>query len=370
MLRVIQAPSKYIQGVNALDSIGTSIKNLGNKHFVIADNFVMKLTKNIIQKSFEKSGIICTFERFNGECSKNEVNRLLEILKTKGCSTIIGVGGGKVLDTAKAVAYYGNIPVIIVPTIASTDAPCSALSVLYTDKGVFDEYLILPQNPNMVIVDTTIISKAPIRLLVAGMGDALSTYFEARACFESHATNMSGGQPTLAAISLAKLCYDTLISEGYKAKFAVDGKVCTEAVEKIIEANTYLSGIGFESGGLAGAHAIHNGFTAVEDAHHLYHGEKVAFGTFTQLVLQNSPTKEIEEVLSFCTELGLPITLSEMGIKENIEEKVSAIAKATCAPGETIHNMPFKVNVDMVYAAIITADKMGTKYLKRQQLTT
>lgn len=366
MLRVIQSPSKYIQGANALASIGISVKNIGKKHFVIADDFIMSLTKETVEKSFEESDIQGVFESFNGECSKNEVGRLLNALEAKECSAVIGVGGGKVLDTAKAVAYYGSIPVVIVPTIASTDAPCSALSVLYTDEGVFSEYLILPKNPDMVIVDTAIVSKAPIRLLVSGMGDALSTYYEAKACYDAHATSMAGGESTLAAVTLAKLCYDTIISEGYKAKLAVEGKVTTEAVERIIEANTYLSGIGFESSGLAGAHAIHNGFTVVEDAHHLYHGEKVAFGTFTQLVLQNSPMEEIEEILDFCTKVGLPVTLAGMGIKENVEEKVRAAAEAACAPGETIHNMPFKVTVDMVYAAIIAADRMGIEYLKRK----
>lgn len=94
----------------------------------------------------------------------------------------------------------------------------------------------------------------------------------------------------------------------------------TEALERIIEANTYLSGIGFESSGLAAAHAIHNGFTILEECHHLYHGEKVAFGTLAQLVLQNSPMDEIETVLGFCQRVGLPVTLAQMGVKEDRRE--------------------------------------------------
>ena len=85
------------------------------------------------------------------------------------------------MDTAKAIGYYTHKPVAIVPTIASTDAPCSALSVLYTEEGVFDRYLFLPANPNLVLVDTDVVAAAPARLLVSGMGDALATYFEARA---------------------------------------------------------------------------------------------------------------------------------------------------------------------------------------------
>ena len=139
----------------------------------------------------------------------------------------------------------------------------------------------------------------------------------------------------------------------------------TEAVERIIEANTYLSGIGFESSGLAGAHAIHNGFTVLEECHHLYHGEKVAFGTLSQLVLQNSSMEQIETVLDFCQQLGLPITLAQMGVSGDAAEKIMAVAEASCAAGETIHNMPFKVTPASVQAAILTADRLGNAWLQR-----
>ncbi|MBO7331165.1 MAG: iron-containing alcohol dehydrogenase, partial [Alistipes sp.] len=172
------------------------------------------------------------------------------------------------LDTSKAVAYENSIPVAIVPTIASTDAPCSALSVVYSDEGVFEDYYWLPANPNLVLVDTDGIVKAPARLLVSGMGDALATYFEARAVKAKDAGTCAGGKVTNAAMALAKLCFDTLIEEGVKAKLALEAGACTEAVEKIIEANTLLSGIGFESGGLAASHAIHNGLTVLSECHH------------------------------------------------------------------------------------------------------
>ncbi len=70
-------------------------------------------------------------------------------------------------------------------------------------------------------MDTAIIAKAPVRLLVArGMGDAALSWFEAKACFDARATSMAGGQSTAAALSLARLCYDTLLAEGEKARLA------------------------------------------------------------------------------------------------------------------------------------------------------
>ncbi|MDU5010981.1 MAG: glycerol dehydrogenase, partial [Clostridium botulinum] len=257
---------------------------------------------------------------------------------------------------------YKNTPVVIAPTVASTDAPCSALSVIYTKEGTFSEYLLLPKNPDLVLVDTSMITKAPARLLVAGMGDALATYFEARACTNSNSDTLAGGKGTNSAFALAKLCYETLLRDGLKAKLAVENKVSTKAVENIIEANTFLSGIGFESCGLAAAHAIHNGFTVLEECHHLYHGEKVAFGTLVQLVLENSPLEELEKVIGFCLDVNLPITLEDMGIKEIKKEDIMKVAKATCAEGETIFNMPFEVTYEDVYAAILTADNLANLY--------
>lgn len=363
MLQVIQSPAKYLQGPDAAALFGEYAKNLADSFFVIADDFVMKLAGDKVLNGLHENGISCHAERFNGECSHAEINRLGAILQQKGCKGVVGIGGGKTLDTAKAIGYYHKLPVVVIPTIASTDAPTSALSVIYTEAGEFEEYLIYPKNPDMVVMDTAIIAKAPVRLLVSGMGDALSTWFEAKACYDARAVSMAGGQSTAAALSLARLCYDTLLAEGEKALLAAEAGVVTVALERIVEANTYLSGIGFESSGLAAAHAIHNGFTILEECHHLYHGEKVAFGTLAQLVLQNSPMEEIETVLRFCQKVGLPMTLAQMGVKEGIEEKILAVAKATCAEGETIHNMPFPVSPESVYGAILTADRLGAQWL-------
>ena len=362
MANILISPGKYVQGAGELSRLGGYAGEYGKKALILISASGYKRTGSMIEKSFEGTDCTILFDYFNGECCKDEIGRLTGIMEKEGCDLVIGVGGGKILDTAKAAAYYRHTPVIICPTIASTDAPCSALSVIYTPDGVFEEYLFLPANPNMVLMDTQVISRSPVRLTVSGMGDALATYFEARACQAKDALTCAGGHGTLAAMALAELCFDTLMEEGVKAKVALEAGVCTNAVEKIIEANTLLSGIGFESGGLAGAHAIHNGLTVLEECHHMYHGEKVAFGTITQLVLENVPTDELEEVIDFCIEVGLPVTLAELGIKEVTEEKIMAVATAACAESDTLHNMPFEVTPEKVYAAILAADGYGRYY--------
>ena len=362
MANVIGSPSRYVQGRGELAHLYEHCEKYGKDLFVLVSASGKKRVEAKIAQSVEGTGAKVVHETFNGECSQKEIDRVVEAFKASGCSVVVGIGGGKIHDTAKAAAYYAGAPVVIVPTIASTDAPCSALSVIYTDEGVFERYLFLPANPTVVLVDTDIVAAAPARLLVSGMGDALATYFEARACQASGASNCVCGKVTLAAMSLARLCYETLLADGLKAKLAVERHVCTKAVENVIEANTYLSGVGFESGGLAGAHAIHNGLTAIPETHSLYHGEKVAFGTLVQLVLENAPLEELEEVLEFCTEVGLPTTLADLSVENPTQEQLMEVAKLACADADTLHNMPFPVDADSVYAAILAADELGKYY--------
>lgn len=365
MSKVMIAPGRYVQGEGALKEIGKYLAALGKKALITGGERGIASGKGVIEESLKASGVSAIFEKFRGECSIQEVERLKALAEEEGADVIVGLGGGKTLDTAKSVAYYMKKPVVIIPTIAATDAPCSALSVLYKEDGVFDQYLVLPTNPNLVLVDTAIIAKAPVRLLVSGMGDALATWFEADACAKALAGNLPGGNSTAAALALAKLCYEILIEYGLQAKLAVERGVVTPAAEKVIEANTLLSGLGFESSGLAAAHAVHNGLTVLEATHHYYHGEKVAFGTLVQLVMEERSKDEIEEVLNFCIDVGLPVTLSQIGIAEIKEDEIWKIAQASVAPGETIHNEPFPVDAGKVFAAILAADAIGALALKK-----
>ncbi|NEG69920.1 glycerol dehydrogenase [Bifidobacterium choloepi] len=357
MRKVLCSPGSYIQQEGALASLADEYRELGEKGaYLIVDGFIDKMYHDEIVSSFDESNTPYHYEVFGGECSMTEVDRHRALLGD--CDAVIGIGGGKTLDTTKAVAYYAGLPVIISPTAASSDAPCSRLSVLYTDDGQFDRYLPLPANPNKVIMDTAIIAKAPARFLVAGLGDAYATYYEALACVKSNAITMTGGHATNAAQAMAKLCHDLLIEDGVKALAAVRQGLRTASVEQIVEANTLLSGIGFESCGLAAAHAIHNGLTVLEGTHAYLHGEKVAYGTLAQFVLEDRPTADFEEAYRFFRAVGLPTTLAGIGIEDATDEDLLKVGELACAPDDTMGNMPFEVTPADVAAALRTVNEL------------
>lgn len=377
MRKALISPTKYVQGENELLNLGYFVKTFGKKALLIANQDDVNRVREKLEKTAAKFGVEFIETNFHGEASRVEASRLQELAKKESCDCIIGLGGGKAIDTSKVVAEGKNL--IIVPTIVATDAPTSHSAVLYTEAGEFDDYAYFMQSPSVVLIDTTIIAQAPTRFLVSGMGDALSTYFEARATSRAFA-NVNAGLPcgaregvcppaksTNTALALAKLCYETLLEDGYKAKEASDLNVVTPALENIIEANILLSGLGFESGGLAAIHAIHDGLTILHDAHGATHGEKVAFSVICQLILENAPSKELYEVLDFSLSIGLPVCLEDIGVKSITDEQLTEVAEKSCIPEESIHSMPFKVDVEQVKSAIMVADALGRNYKLRKQ---
>ena len=213
----------------------------------------------------------------------------------------------------------------------------------------------------MVLVDTKIIAEAPVRFLIAGMGDALSTWFEAESCQKKYAANMTftGDIGSMAAYALAHLCYQMLLEYGLAAKRACEAHLVIPALEHVIETNTLLSGLGFESCGLAGAHGIQMGFTALKETENYLHGEVVAFSTLATLFLTDRKKETIDEVYTFCESVGLPTTLAEIGLPNVLDSALAKVAELTLDKDNPIHNEPMPVTKEMVIAAIKAADHVG-----------
>lgn len=357
---IFKSPSRYIQGKGVIEELGKETESIGKKSLLLSDDVVWDITKDFIEDSFKESESEFHFEQFNGEASTKEIDRLVDIGKEQEVDSVIGVGGGKTLDTAKAVSDGLKVPTIIVPTTASTDAPTSALSVIYSDDGVFEGYKFYDKNPDLVLVDTGIVVKAPLHLFASGMSDAMATLVEVKAVMKRNSDTMAGGKTTLAAKAIAEMAEEILFTHGLSAYKAVKEKLVTPQVDAIVEANTLLSGLGFENGGLAGAHAIHNGFTAVDgDIHDLTHGQKVAYGVLVQLVLERKSGEEISKYIEFFKAIDMPTTLEDMHLDGKSFDDLLEIGKLATAEGETMENLDPEITAEEIAYAILAVNELS-----------
>jgi glycerol dehydrogenase len=358
--RVLVAPQRYIQGAGVLDHTGHYINSLMKvqRAGILASRRGLGAQGAQVTRSLKAESIESVSAQFNGECCLPEIETQVEALVDQRIDCLIAVGGGKVADAGKCIAYRLDIPVVVVPTLAATDAPCSALSVVYTPEGTTDDVEFFPQNPEMIIVDTDVVADASERYLVAGMGDAMATWYEARVCLNNPAArNMLGALPTLASCAMSEICAHTLFEHGEAAAESVRANKNDEAVDKVVEANTLLSGLGFESGGLALAHAIAVSYPGIDVVHDTYlHGEMVAMGTMAQLAMEQSD--DAERVARFFARVGLPIHLEQLSLSLQHRGELDTLIEATLER-QIAHHMPMPVTHDTLRQAILDAHDFG-----------
>lgn len=362
MKKAVIFPAKYIQGDGVLGEIGEIIAPLGcKKPMLVWGKRTKAAASETVLTAFNENGLDYGDWAFCGECTHEEAQAIADRVQKEGCDIIVGLGGGKALDVAKGAAALLGFKVICCPTVCSSDAPTSACSVWYDQDGVCTGFDLWPTNPDVVLVDTGIMVKGPETMLKAGIGDALATYFEAEASNRSHAFTCSGGTPTIAVMALAQLCLSTLLDDAHAALSAVQAGAVTPAFERVVEACTLLSGVGWESGGLATAHQLGNNLSAFPEAHHHMHGEKVCLGLLTQLILDpDVETEEIYDVVDFMLSLDLPVTWADLDMDGVSDERFMAFAVENT--GENcghIGNHSFTVTAKELYDAMKTVDEIG-----------
>jgi glycerol dehydrogenase len=361
--RVLVAPSRYVQGKGAMDFLGRYLSLVPSRRplILVTDGGLRRFGKRI-EESLSVEGIRRTVEIFRGECSTEEVERIAGVVRAlePPADCVVAVGGGKCIDAGKSVAFRLEVPSVICPTIASTDAPCSAGSILYTPEGIGKGPEFFPENPALVVVDTGIIASSPLRHFVSGMGDALATFYEARTCYRNpRGRSILGARMTIAAMALAELCARTVFDFAADAIESVEHGIIDDAVERIIEANTLLSGVGFESGGLAAAHALAAGLTVIPVLHRDFlHGELVAVCLVAHLVLEQDSVEALK-VARFLCEVGLPVCLRQFGLDPGTDSAILMDAMTAATREPIIHNEPFEVTPEELLAAILEADRMG-----------
>jgi glycerol dehydrogenase len=360
MKNVFIAPRKYVQGRGVLAEIGSLVGAFAAKPLVLWDARVKGIVGEMVLGSLEEAGLEAIDVDFQGDSTKAEAGRVASIAAENQADASMGVGGGKTLDTAKAAAHQAGIAMVTVPTIASNDSPTSSFTVWYDEEGNCTGFESWGRNPDLVLVDTEVIAHGPVEAFVAGMGDALGTWVEADACRQTRAGNLAGGGATLAAGAIARLCYDVLMAHGMAAKRAVENRLVTPAVEKVVEANVLLSGLGFESGGVATAHMIANCLPSFPECHHLMHGHEVGFGVISQLCLDDEmPVDRKHEIVDFEIAVGLPVTFEDLGLEGVSRERLRAIGEICAGAGSLCENHPFEVTADSIVDAMVDADALG-----------
>lgn len=352
--RAFGSPSRYVQGAGAIRWLGPAIAGLGNRALVVSDATVWSLLSKEIEKTLNAQNIEVVFLEFSGDLLERTAHQIAAQVRPEADDVVLALGGGRAIDTGKALSELLNRPIVTVPTAASTDAPTSKNFVIYDEHHRLKEVRHLPRNPNFVIVDTEIVVKAPRALFAAGIGDALAKYHEAKACASANGRNMFQSSPTRTALAIAAECYGTLLSLGPAAFDALKGSKPTREFEDVVEATILMAGLGFENGGLSVAHALTRGLSQVEEAALSPHGYQVAYGLLVQLALENEvPEPRLVELMAH---VGLPDSLREILGRNATPSDFATVADGSINVAH-MQNFPKKITTDALIGAMRTVEQ-------------
>lgn len=358
MLRALGFPGLYLQGPGALDRLAEVVSPRGQRAFVVIDPVAAERIGEVVEAQLSGADCSASVAVFGGECTAAEIERLVAHYTRDGAEVILGIGGGKAIDAAKGVQIATGRPLIVVPTIASTDAPTSRLCVVYTADHAPSEVRKMTTNPAVVLVDTNVLAQAPARFFAAGIGDALSKKFEATQCSDAGGLNFHGFSPPALALHLAEHCFATILANGEAALAAVRAQCPDESFERTIEATILMSGLAFESGGLSVPHSLTRGLATVEEVSGALHGEQVAFGLIVHLLLEGGNSEHLDRLVPLYRALDLPLSLSDMGYPGDPGPVMPQIARATIELAPYIRNFASEITQDRLEAALREAQTL------------
>lgn len=358
-------PRKYIQGDGVLQEIGEYTKLLGKRPLLVWGKHSRAATYEAVKASFDRQGMEFLEWNYVGESTLKQAKAVEAFAIENKADALIGLGGGKVIDIAKGVAGWLGLPVMVVPTVAATDAPITSTSGWYSEDGIMEDIYVAPFNPDILLVDTGVIARSPLRLFIAGMGDGITTWIEASAAYASRTTrtNRTGGLPTMATRAIAKLCMETLLEDGVEAIRQVEKGLVTPLVERVVETMVLHSGLGGESGGIAAAHSIANNLPYFPANRAYYHGENVAFGVITQLMLDDGQKLvDTERIVDWMIDVGLPVTLDGIGLKDVTPEELKEFAQYCIdSPVSFFDAMVTPITASGLLQAMLAADDYGRR---------
>ena len=354
---VFGAPSRYIQGPGCLSSIGGELLLFGARAVLVVDAGIQQELLPVIQASCDAAAITLKVIPFSGESSPEGIDTLERQTGEFRPDIVVAAGGGKCIDSGKALGNRLGSRVATVPTIASNDSPTSHIYVLYDANHRLLRVEALPRNPDLVLVDTEVILRAPPVFLLAGIGDCVVKKFEVEACVQAHGRNVFGSKPSIAALSMARGAYEILRSDSASALESVAQHRSSDAFERVVEACVLLSGLSFENGGLCIAHAMTRGLSMVKPAADALHGLQVAYGVTVQLILEERDDQFLADHAAFYRKVGLPLTLEGLGQKNPSADVLDLIAEKTLAAPH-MANFPAAVSHQQLTSAMRRAEQL------------
>lgn len=328
-IRLFGSPSRYYQGAGALDLLPEICAGIGGKPAIVIDADVYALIEVRLGGLFAK--LPHRMLPFRGEVTVREMEKLANAAKNADADLIVGIGGGKALDAAKGVALRQDARFISVPTVASNDGPIGMALAVYDDQHRIAAIEAMPRSPDAVVVDTQLIAGAPAHFLRAGIGDALAKKFEAEASLRDGGLSAHFAPQLRTGLYIADGCYRTIREHGVAAMASAGSGVPDAALEAVVEANILMAGLGFENGGLALAHGLTRGLVRTPIVDRALHGFHVAYGLLVQLAVEGRDEAFIADIEGFYRQIGLPLSLANLGMTAPQPADIAAIAAFTTA---------------------------------------
>ena len=282
---------------------------------------------------------------FKGHCSERDVAELAE-LAGDDRAVVIGVGGGALLDTAKAVARRLALPVVAIPTIAATCAAWTPLSVWYNDAGQALHFEIFDDANFLVLVEPQIILNAPAQYLLAGIGDTLAKWYEA-VVLAPEPENLP--LTVRLGINNAQAIRDVLLASSEEALGEVT-QTFRDVVDAIIAGGGMVGGLGERYTRVAAAHAVHNGLTVLPQTEKFLHGTTVAYGILVQSALLGQDDV-LAQLVNAYQRFNLPTTLAALDVDINNHAELDRVIAHTLRPVESIHYLPGELSPTTLRAA-------------------
>jgi glycerol-1-phosphate dehydrogenase [NAD(P)+] len=230
---------------------------------------------------------------------------------------LIGVGGGRVIDTAKIASYNLDKPFISVPTAASHDGIASARASVPTVEG----NVSLQAHPPMAIVaDTGIIAEAPHRLLASGCADIISN---STAVLDWELAHRLRNEPVSEyAMALSRLTAELLMKNAdlIRPNHEESAWMVTKA---LVSSGVAMSIAGSSRPGSGGEHKFSHALDRLAPGRGL-HGEKCGIGTIITMYLHGGDWRAIQRALRT---IGAPVTPREIGVDDEIAVDALLAAK-------------------------------------------